>query len=647
MSLKNVRISRKLALNFGILVLASTVMAAGMLWTMSSVDTARQADRRSLALRDLTQSILYVLVAEQNAIRGYSMSGAETFLAESKADEAEYQGLMSAYRTLEPDPAQLARMASVYTVLAEWQQVSVSKQIALASDPASTRAQFGTFVSGKYMGAARQTLKQIMAANDATISARAVSLDQALWLARFALIAGGAVLVLLALGLAGWTTRLIATPLAQLCHVIQLLAGGDTAVLVPHQHRRDEIGRIADAMALFQRATSEKRQMEVDAATLANSVGIERRVAGSDRRATSSRVLLMVEAVAAGLARLAEGDLTVCLVEPFEPAHEKLREDFNQVVTQLHASIQVIVVNVASLRSGTSEITVASDDLARRTEQQAASLEQTAAALDQITATVGKTAEGARQAQGVVTSAQAGALQSKQIVQDATAAMTAIEKSADQISQIIGVIDEIAFQTNLLALNAGVEAARAGDAGRGFAVVASEVRALAQRSAAAAKEIKGLISTSTQQVGVGVQLVGATGRSLASIVTQVGEINGVVNDIAASAQQQATALAQVNIAINQMDQVTQQNAAMVEQATAASHSLARDAQELAVLTQRFRLRDDAANAKPGNDATPPRRRAVPVTQRPAAAALPVRTRIAGRAAAAQKPVAADNSWEEF
>ena len=167
--------------------------------------------------------------------------------------------------------------------------------------------------------------------------------------------------------------------------------------------------------------------------------------------------------------------------------------------------------------------------------------------------------------------------------------MDAIAKSAEQISQIIGVIDEIAFQTNLLALNAGVEAARAGDAGRGFAVVASEVRALAQRSAEAAKEIKGLISASTTQVEHGVKLVGETGKSLERIMAQVTEINAVVGEIAAGAKEQATGLGEVNTAINQMDQMTQQNAAMVEQSTAATHSLSQETAQLSGLIGQFQL----------------------------------------------------------
>jgi methyl-accepting chemotaxis protein len=246
------------------------------------------------------------------------------------------------------------------------------------------------------------------------------------------------------------------------------------------------------------------------------------------------------------------------------------------------------------IHTGAQEISTASDDLSRRSEQQASALEQTAAALHEIAATGHKTAESAAQARGVVSNAKSDAEKSGEVVRKAIEAMGAIEKSSQQISQIIGVIDEIAFQTNLLALNASVEAARAGDAGRGFTVVASEVRVLAQRTAEAAKEIKDLISASTMQVGHGVTLVAETGKALARIVEQVSEITTAVAEIAASAEAQATGMQEVNTAINQMDEVTQRNAAIAEEATAASRSLAEESDHLASLVDQFKIGNAAA-----------------------------------------------------
>jgi methyl-accepting chemotaxis protein len=372
----------------------------------------------------------------------------------------------------------------------------------------------------------------------------------------------------------------------------------------------------------------------------------DRRDAEAERAARAAEQATVVQTLATGLKRLSEGDLTFRCPDPFAADYEQLRSDFNAALGTLEEAMKVIATNAGGIRSGAGEVSQAADDLSRRTEQQAATLEETAAALDEITATVKKTAEGALQANQVVVTARTDAEHSGSVVREAVAAMGEIEKSSGQISQIIGVIDEISFQTNLLALNAGVEAARAGDAGRGFAVVAQEVRALAQRSSDAAKEIKALISASSSHVGAGVKLVDQTGVALSKIVTQVNEISGLVSEIAASAQEQATALSQVNTAVNQMDQVTQQNAAMVEESTAASHSLNEEAAELSKLVARFEVSgmEERSAAKPSRK---------PATSNPVANAQQRIAKFAGRppakggAAVALKPRIQDDDWEEF
>jgi methyl-accepting chemotaxis protein len=298
-----------------------------------------------------------------------------------------------------------------------------------------------------------------------------------------------------------------------------------------------------------------------------------------------------VNDIGAGLVELAGNNLTHSIDTAFDPAFDKLRKDFNGAVSRLQAAMAAIAAAARGVSGGSDEIASASDDLSRRTEQQAASLEETAAALDEITATVKRSADGAKRANQAASTARSDAERSGIVMGDAIAAMGEIEQSSGKITQIIGVIDEIAFQTNLLALNAGVEAARAGDAGRGFAVVAQEVRALAQRSAEAAKEIKTLIASSSEQVQRGVRLVGDTGQVLDAIVAGVGEIDTLIAEIALSSQEQATGLSQVNTAVNQMDQVTQQNAAMVEEATAAAANLKGEAMELSRLVGQFKIGD--------------------------------------------------------
>jgi len=281
------------------------------------------------------------------------------------------------------------------------------------------------------------------------------------------------------------------------------------------------------------------------------------------------------------LARLASGDLTARIEAEIGDNYAQIKRDFNAAVDALRGAISAIDTSSGAIRGGSDEIAQASADLSRSAAHQATSLGETASALDELTATVRQSADGARQVSAIVSSARTGAAHAGQVVRDAVTAMGEIEQSAVEISQIIGVIDEIAFQTNLLALNAGVEAARAGDSGRGFAVVAQEVRALAQRSADAAKQIKALIATSSQQVGRGVTLVGDTGAVLDDIVSKVTEIDTLITVIAQSSQEQASSLSQVNSAVNQMDHATQKNVAMVEQTTTAAANLRTEAAQLA------------------------------------------------------------------
>ncbi|MEO0031650.1 MAG: hypothetical protein RIS94_1408 [Pseudomonadota bacterium] len=363
----------------------------------------------------------------------------------------------------------------------------------------------------------------------------------------------------------------IARPLNRMGDVVGRLINGDHGVDLPGLTRTDEIGSLARALDRFrdlfaadhERAEAEKRRTE--------------------------ETLVTIDAIGGGLAALAEGNLTHRVPENGSGALAKLHVDYNAAVGELSSTLAKIVEGCNTIKLGTHEIAAAASDLSERSEQQASSLAETARTLAQFTGSVKITADNARQTSGRLSVARETADKVETIARQAVDAMRSIESSSREMADIVNVIDGIAFQTNLLALNAGVEAARAGESGKGFAVVANEVRALAQRSADAAKDIKALISTSTEQVGGGVSLVESSGEALRQIVGEVSAVSGLVEEIAEAAEKQATGIVEISGMVASMDQFTQQNAAMVEETSAGTRNLSVETESLVDQLMRFQL----------------------------------------------------------
>ena len=387
----------------------------------------------------------------------------------------------------------------------------------------------------------------------------------------------------------------ICTPYVSTVERMEALARGDLASAVKYVDHQDCVGRLTRAMATFRDAMERLNE------------------ARANEQAVST-------ALSSALRALAANRLDCEITEPLPDAYEALRADFNAAIKGLAHAMSSVRQCADAVLGGATEIHSAADDMAQRNEQHAASLRDTATAMNGITDGVRDSAAAADEVRKSIAAAHHEASEGGTVVSRAVGAMDGIEKSASEISQIIGVIDGIAFQTNLLALNAGVEAARAGDAGKGFAVVANEVRALAQRSADAAKDIKALITVSNEQVGAGVALVGETGSLLSRIATRVGDINTLIGDIAGNAARQAEHLQRINATVGEMDTMTQRNAAMVEQSTAAARSLSDEARELSQVVGRFHTANDAVTPFVRAKAAPSRARAAPVRAASARAA---------------------------
>jgi methyl-accepting chemotaxis protein len=631
--INNLRMAKKLAIAFLAVIFATLAADFFVFRSLEAIGANADRNQASFGLSIDAEQMLENMVEQQNAVRGYLLSSQDSFIDTYRNAKADFTSHAESFKAKTVSAEQRSRVESLQAIVANWQQKSAERQLELAQNPL-TRDQAFAMTGKLTLAQGRAVIDEVRAGQEALIAARVVERDAAQSAANLTLALGAVAALLISLFMGFFLFRSIAAPITQMTGVMRKLAAGDKNVVVPGANRQDEVGEMAGAVEAFKKAAIERDELaaEAEAARISQDEAKKRQAALDNAKAEDLRAFVGI--VEVGFERLSAGDLTVRMNDAVAAEFEPIRAKFNDSVAQLETAIGGVVTAISSIRTGLSEINTASNDLAHRTEQQAASLEETVAALGEVTQAVNETADGAGKAQAVASGARQKAEKGGEVVSRAVAAMGQIEQSSEKINSIISVIDEIAFQTNLLALNAGVEAARAGEAGRGFAVVAQEVRGLAQRSAEAAKEIKTLIATSREQVGTGVELVTASGKSLEEIVTEVSSMAEVISTIAASAREQATSLREVSGAADQMDKVTQQNAAMVEEATAASQTLTNETEELATAMAKFRTSVSLAGRPAAGRARQPSQ---PVVQ----------LRSAGQGGAALAEHANDESWQEF
>ncbi len=578
--LTNMNIPKKLGVSFLIVSLSAAVMTIVFfvnIWEIKNA-TARNNHAREVYAKALTLETS--ILRENSQLRGFLVTADKSYLKSYEEARKEYDTTSRELNAMLNDSGEVALLAKSNAQKAKWRRTWSDRLTDWVKDGRRDEAQQAVRDAGKAVLTSDIVLplRAIRDQETAAIASNAASQEKAIDTAIIALVLGGVMLIGVVITLQMLLSRSIARPITTLTRLMAELARGRNDVDVPGSERGDELGDMARAVVVFR-----------DAATAKVSDDRERELA--------------LQEIGSGLHRLSEADLTVRLTD-LPTAFHQLATDFNRAVQNLSGLTSDVRGSAGSIRSNIEEIRQATDNLSARSEQQAASLRETAAAVGEITQGVREGAASASQANRAVTEARDEAEKGGQIVAKSITAMNGIDQASREIVDIITVIDGIAFQTNLLALNAGVEAARAGDAGKGFAVVASEVRALAQRSADAASDVKARILSAIEHVRSGVVLVDETGNALQRIIGKVSDVSTVVDVIARSSEQQAHSLGQVNIAIGEIDSVTQQNAAMVEESTAAASLLAQECGTLMASVMRFNV--DAA-AQHASMAAPPYR----------------------------------------
>jgi methyl-accepting chemotaxis protein len=575
-------------------------------------------------------AILAAATDMETGMRGFLLAGKDEFLEPyNRGEQRLYSALDQMKQTVSDNPAQVMLLGEMDRNMRAWQSNVTESQIAMRRDISGNKRMFhmaeivGEARGKQYFDKFRQIMSDFIAEERQLIATRQQSNTDSVQATYTAIFLCSGVALVLGGGLALLIGGGISAPVKRMTNNMSRLAEGDTSIQVRDLGRRDEVGEMAQALEVFKQNRVQAEQAEIqekqaiqelsEVVSACSSGDFTKRLETRNKSGVfvdlskginniSESVENSLKEIKDVLVLISQGNLNQKVSGQYQGIFSDIKECVNHTVDQLQDTISQVVTTSNSVNNAATEISTGSTDLSRRVEQQAATLEETAAAIEEMTSSIQSTAENARKAYKVVGSARDNAESSSAVVEQAVNAMSNINTSSNQISQIIGVIDEIAFQTNLLALNAGVEAARAGDAGRGFAVVASEVRALAQRSSDAAKEIKDLITASSRHVSEGVEHVGQTGVALKEILNSINNINQVVSEITSATQEQSTGLSEINSAVSQLDQVTQHNAAMVEETTAASQTLMQEARDLNQITQKFVLSEQKSNRYYGSPA---------------------------------------------